>query len=106
LEVSWQKYTALPSVTTAAAGETVIFNVTTEGVEADTVVYWQFITALEEGNVAPTQGELTLAANGSASQEVTLSDPLTQSGTLLFKLYSDQARTRQIAEATAVAVIA
>jgi hypothetical protein len=106
VEVSWQKYTVVPTVTTAAAGETVTFNVTTEGVDAGTVVYWQFITGLEAGNVAPTEGELTLAANGSATQEVTLSDPLTQSGTLLFKLYSDLQRTRQIAEATAVAVIA
>jgi hypothetical protein len=49
---------------------------------------------------------MTTAANGSDSQDITLSDPLTQSGQLLFKLYSDEQRTRQIAEATAVAVIA
>ena len=106
IEVSWQKYAVSPSVSTVSAGETVTFNLTTEGVDGGLVLYWKFITALESSNFSPTEGTMTTAANGSATQEIILSDPLTQSGTLLFKVYSDEQRTRQLAEATAVSVLA
>jgi hypothetical protein len=106
VEISWQKYTVIPTISTAAAGDTVSFNLTTEGVGGGKTLYWNILTALSLTDYTPTEGTISTAANGSATQAVILSDPLTQSGQLLFKLYSDAQRTRQIAEATAVAVIA
>jgi hypothetical protein len=106
IEISWQKYTVTPTISTAAAGETVTFNLTTEGVGGGETLYWGIITQLSSLDYTPNQGTMITAANGSDSQDITLSDPLTQSGQLLFKLYSDEQRTRQIAEATAVSVIA
>ena len=106
IEISWQQYTVTPSVSTANAGETVTFNLITEGVEEGLTLYWQILTTIETSNFTPTEGTMTTQANGSDSQEITLSDPLTQSGQLLFKLYSDLQRTRQLAEATAVTVLA
>lgn len=105
IEISWQRYTVSPSISTVGPGDTVTFNLTTEGVGVATV-YWNILTALSSSDYTPTEGTMITAANGSATQAVILSDPLTQSGQLLFKLYSDAGRTRQIAEATAVSVIA
>jgi hypothetical protein len=106
IEISWQQFTVSPTTTTVNAGETVTFNLITEGVEAGLTLYWQIITTIETGNFTPTEGTMTTQSNGSDSQEITLSDPLTQSGQLLFKLYSNPERTRQLAEATAVTVLA
>lgn len=102
--VSWSKYTVTPTVTTAQAGDTVTFNITTEGVTSGTILYWSILTALPTNNYTPNLGSVTLAANGSATQPITLSTPLTQSGSLLFKLYRDSARLELVAEATAVTV--
>jgi hypothetical protein len=106
IEISWEKYTVEPTVTTAQAGDAVTFNLTTEGVGGSVTTYWSILTALSSADYTPTTGTMVTAPNGAATQAVTLSNPLTQSGQLLFKLYSDAGRTRQIAEATAVAVLA
>jgi hypothetical protein len=106
IEISWQKYTVTPTISTASAGDTVSFNLTTEGVGVGKTFYWGVLTALSSADYTPNQGTMITAPNGAATQAVTLSNPLTQSGQLLFKLYSDAGRTRQIAEATAVAVLA
>jgi hypothetical protein len=96
----------VPTVTTVLAGETVTFNVTTEGVAGGTILYWNILTGIPTNNYTPNLGSLTLAANGSATRAVVMSTPLTQSGQLLFKLYADAARTRLVAEAQAVTVTA
>lgn len=52
------------------------------------------------------EGVVNLAVNGSATITRTLKTPLTQAGTILFKLYSDVARLDTLAEANQVSVSA
>lgn len=107
LRVSWQNYTVVPSVTTAAAGDTVTFAITTVGVGQATL-YWGNIGTLTASDFTDNldEGVVNLAVNGSATITRTLKTPLTQAGTILFKLYSDVARLDTLAEANQVSVSA